>query len=101
MYTLSWMKKAIYKVPNGKLLKIFLEEAEGKIVTLKITGDFFVYPEESIEELEKALLGVMRDEASLKAAIATFLEKKHPTLFGVDGESLVSTIISAAWRSVY
>ena len=49
--------KSIYKVPNGKLLKIFLEfnEKNNSIESIKITGDFFAYPEETIEIMENKL----------------------------------------------
>ena len=39
--------KSVYKVPNGKLLKIFLDyNIENKLINnISITGDFFAYPE--------------------------------------------------------
>ena len=47
--------KSIYKVPNGKLLKVSLDydEVDNSIEQIRITGDFFAYPEESIELIEK------------------------------------------------
>ena len=43
--------KSIYKIPNGKLLKIALEynEKSNSIDRIRIMGDFFAYPEEAIE----------------------------------------------------
>lgn len=89
------MKKAIYKVPNGKLLKVFLEDAGGKIMSVKITGDFFMHPEENIEDLERALIGCELKTEVLSAKIADFLNKKPTTFFGLDTESLIKTILSA------
>lgn len=89
------MKKAIYKVPNGKLLKVFLEDSGGKIVSVRITGDFFAHPEENIEKLEGALAGVKLDPDELRKKIAAFLEESGTKLFGVDTESLVTTILNA------
>lgn len=89
------MKKAIYKVPNGKLLKIFLEDAGGKIVSIKITGDFFMHPEENIEKMEKVLAGAQLDEKNLNEKINAFLNLNPTTFFGLDTESLVKTILSA------
>ena len=89
------MKKAIYKVPNGKLLKIFLEDVDGKIASIKITGDFFMHPEENIEALESALGGCELKTDILSAKVADFLSKKPTTFFGLDTESLVKTILSA------
>ncbi len=90
------MKKAIYKVPNGKLLKIFLEDADGKITLIKITGDFFMHPEENIEKLEKALAGTELNEKNLTDKINEFLNSSPTTFFGLDVISLVSTILNAA-----
>lgn len=90
------MKKAIYKVPNGKLLKIFLEDSDGKIVTLRITGDFFLYPEENLEKLERYLLDTPLSTEALTEKINNFLGQRPTTLFGFDVASLVSTILQAA-----
>ncbi|MEK7524443.1 MAG: lipoate protein ligase C-terminal domain-containing protein [Patescibacteria group bacterium] len=90
------MKKAIYKVPNGKLLKISLEDHDGKIDSIKITGDFFMYPEEHIEKLEASLKGCELLVPALEARLKDFLEKTPTSFFGLDNASLVSTILSAA-----
>lgn len=90
------MKKAIYKVPNGKLLKIFLEEENGIIASIKITGDFFLYPEENIEKLEHAVQGAPLQKEALSAHIHDFLNNHPTTLFGIDQESLVTTILNAS-----
>ncbi len=90
------MKRSVYKIPNGKLLKISLDDADEKIVSLKITGDFFLYPEENIEALEKALRGVSVKKDALAAAIQSFLSTHPTSLFGLDTESLVSTILNAS-----
>lgn len=90
------MKKAIYKVPNGKLLKVFLEDMNGKIAHIEITGDFFMYPEENVEALERALHEIPLTEESLRTAITSFLEKNQTTLYGLDTDSLVTTILTAS-----
>ncbi len=89
------MKKAIFKVPNGKLLKIFVEESGGKIDSIKITGDFFLYPEENIEKLETYLCGCELQKEALAAKIGEFLRTTPTNFFGLDTESLVSTVLSA------
>jgi lipoate---protein ligase len=44
---------------SEKLIKIFLgyDECTKIINSIKITGDFFLYPEESLDELEANLIG--------------------------------------------
>lgn len=92
---MMYVKKAIYKVPNGKLLKIFLGDVDGKITSIKITGDFFIHPEENIEKLEKALAGTELNEKNLMDKINEFLNSSPTTFFGLDVTSLVTTILSA------
>lgn len=92
------MKKAIYKIPNGKLLKISLEDNDGKIVRVKIAGDFFAHPEENIEKLENALTGCALDEENLRRAINKFLTQNETELFGINAESLILTIATAAQK---
>lgn len=90
------MKKALYKVPNGKLLKIFLEEHDGKIAAIKITGDFFAHPEEIIEKLEMCLIGTPVESAALTKRMHDFFAREPSMLFGLDEASIVTTILSAA-----
>lgn len=90
------MKKAVYKVPQGKLLKIFLDEDDFHIRSIKITGDFFLHPEENIERLETALNGAPLTQEDLTARINGFLAKNETMFFGIDVNSLVSTILAAA-----
>lgn len=90
------MKKAIYKVPNGKLLKIFLDDANGKINDIKITGDFFVHPEENIEQLERSLKNTPLEKEKLSHCINEFLKTNPTAFFGLDTESLVTTILNAS-----
>ncbi len=89
------MQQGIYKVPNGKLLKIFLETENGKIKMVKITGDFFIHPEEKITALEAALISEPIDEKILRAKLQTIVDKESLELFGVDAESIAKTILLA------
>ncbi len=90
------MKKSLYKVPNGKLLKIFLEDKDGKITSVKITGDFFVHPEENIEKLEAHLCGCALSKDGLAETISVFLNRNPTAFFGLDADSLILTILNAS-----
>ena len=48
--------KGELKVKGGKLIKCTLELDEGKIKRIKITGDFFIYPEDAIEKVDAGLI---------------------------------------------
>ena len=82
--------KYTLKVPNGKLLKVFLEYEGEKINKIKITGDFFIHPEETIEELERELLGI--EFKSIEKKIDDFFNIKKPKVFGITKESLKEAI---------
>lgn len=90
------MKKAVYKVPNGKLLKISLEDDGTRIVSLKITGDFFMHPEENIEQLERFLTGTEKSQTAITKKIADFSTETNTRFFGFDAQSLATAILTAA-----
>lgn len=95
------MQQLIYKVPNGKLLKIFIEVAENaatqvKIIRdIKITGDFFMHPEEKITLLEDALRGEILDGPHLTSKLTEIISREKIELFGADPESIATTILMA------
>lgn len=64
--------RAEHKVKDGKLLRCTLELDNNVIVNMRITWDFFMHPEESIEELENTLRGAELDEKMLKSKITKF-----------------------------
>lgn len=86
------MKQILYKVPGGKLLRIFLEKENDKIVDIKITGDFFVYPEEKISLIEDCLRGKLLEEDELVKDLNKIIESESLELFGVDSKSIVTAL---------
>lgn len=61
--------KASEKVAGGKLVRLELEHDGSRITRAKITGDFFMHPEDGVEKLEGALIGASITEAG-KPALA-------------------------------
>ena len=47
-----------YKVPGGKLVAVEVEEADGRLSRVAISGDFFLEPDSALEEIDAALLGM-------------------------------------------
>ncbi|MCX6661740.1 MAG: hypothetical protein NTY91_04245 [Euryarchaeota archaeon] len=86
---------SIYKVPQGKLLKISLEYDKKKnvITNIRITGDFFAYPEEAIELLEKKLQNTVFDRVVLLDTISSLIAKNHIQFIGVNAEGLTQGIM--------
>lgn len=87
------MIKIRYKVPNGKLLKIKLTKEEQTIKDMSINGDFFIYPEESIKHIEKAIEGIRINEVEQKAK--EVIEKENIKLTGFTPRDLEKAIASA------
>ncbi len=77
----------------GKIVKIKLAyKQESQLIhSIKITGDFFVHPEEVIEQLEKELCGIKLEKKDLKNKIQLVL--KNSEFFGFEIDSLVDVIL--------
>jgi lipoate-protein ligase A len=44
-----------YKVPGGKLVVADFDVIDGKLAGVRITGDFFLYPDSALAEINAAL----------------------------------------------
>lgn len=80
-----------YKVPNGKLIRVSAKVKDNKIKLIRITGDFFLHPEERIFELEKALLGRNLDKVTLQKTIEKSLAGCE--MVGISPEELVNAFL--------
>ena len=87
--------KSIYKVPNGKLIKIFLEynSESNTITSIQISGDFFAYPEESIHQLEEQLKGKPIEKNGLYEIINSFVKENNVEFIGLNPESLTDAVM--------
>ena len=87
--------RSIYKVPKGKLLKIRLkyDEKSNLIDEINITGDFFAYPEESIESMENKLKDTLLEKEILLKKIGSIVREENIQFIGVDVESLTKGIL--------
>ncbi len=89
-------KKSIYKVPNGKLLKISFSfnEKNNSFNSIQILGDFFCHPESGIEEIEKFLKGKKIDDM-LVSSLEKFLKENGIELYGFASKDLLQAIQTA------
>ncbi|MBN1861187.1 MAG: hypothetical protein JW840_06980 [Candidatus Thermoplasmatota archaeon] len=87
--------QSVYKVPQGKLLKISLEYDEKRkvIQSVRITGDFFAYPEEAIELIEKDLKNIALEKEVLLQKISSLIAKNHIQFIGLNAEGLTQGIL--------
>jgi len=52
------------KVPGGKLVCLDLELSSNQISRIRITGDFFLHPENTIVLIEESLIGASVDQVA-------------------------------------
>lgn len=81
------------KVPGGKLLAVKVRYAD-RIQEIKITGDFFLYPEDKLSDIEAALFDAPVDatEQSIAERIRKIVDLDKIELIGVTPEAIASTI---------
>ena len=84
------MRRAEYKVPGGKLLVAETYVREGVLTAVKVMGDFFMHPEEAINDLEEALSGTKASEVD--ETMGRFFDGREITLYGVSKEDFTQVI---------
>jgi hypothetical protein len=89
------MPFAEFKAPKG-VIKVELELDANRISRVSLSGDFFMYPEEAIEELEKTLRGVQLDKGMLLAAVQKFYNSSGAETPMVEPQHWVEAILRAA-----
>lgn len=84
------------KAQGGKLIRVECDvhERSNVVMRLIITGDFFLHPEEAIEELEGSLLMLRAEPEILTSHIQKFFAKEY-TLVGAKPEDFVNAILNA------
>jgi hypothetical protein len=86
-----------HKVPGGKLIKVRIEVKDDFIQSITLLGDFFLHPEDILEELEESLLGVQLSEDSIVENLQRVLKSNKAVLIGANATDFAQAII-AAWR---
>jgi len=92
---------ADYKGPGGKLVRVRLKQENGLISSVKITGDFFLVPEESLPKLEKMLEDVPIKEQELQILIDRFFRGTGAQGLGITADDLVKAILATKEGVVY
>ncbi|MBB2959180.1 lipoate--protein ligase family protein [Pseudoclavibacter helvolus] len=78
-----------YKVPGGKLVTVDLEVEGGRIVDAHLAGDFFLEPDEALDDINGALNGLPGDASAeeITAAVRDGL-REDAQLLGVTPEAV-------------
>ncbi len=86
------MGRGSYKAAKG-LIKVDVKVREDKIKEIHISGDFFMYPEDSLWELEQALLGASARREEILSRVRGFYQKINLLTPGVVPEDFTEAII--------
>ncbi|MBN1873227.1 MAG: biotin--protein ligase [Anaerolineae bacterium] len=86
---------ADYKVKGGKLLRVRLNVDAGMIRTVRITGDFFMHPEDALETLEHSLIGIPFQEITIRAQVQQFFNSEVQVI-GAEVEDFVHVLLIAS-----
>jgi lipoate---protein ligase len=86
---------ADYKAQGGKLLRVRLREKDERIDSVRISGDFFLIPEDSLPKLEKMLEDVPLREKELTLLVDRFFRGTSAQGLGVTPDDFVKAILAA------
>lgn len=86
------MKEVIYKVPNGKLIRLRAWfRQDGSFRDVQILGDFFVYPEDALQKIEQLIVGV-KNLGEAQEHITSFMLDNEVMLVGITPEAIVHVL---------
>jgi lipoate-protein ligase A len=82
-----------FKVPSGKLVVVDLDVVEGALAEVRVSGDFFLEPDEALAEINGALVGARADAGALELA-ARVRESLPPgtTRYGFSAADVVTAV---------
>lgn len=93
-----------YKVPGGKLVTIDVEVADDVLTDVRVAGDFFIEPDEALDDIDQALRGLpaSSDVATIAGAIRAGL-RPGAELLGFSPEAVAIALRRAlgtegGWR---
>ena len=83
-----------YKAAKG-LIRVKVDTDSGRIRTIQIAGDFFMYPEEKLWELEQTLMGVKTNREEILSKMKAFYKLTGIVTPGVIPEDFTEAIVRA------
>ncbi|HOP88390.1 MAG TPA: lipoate protein ligase C-terminal domain-containing protein [Acetomicrobium flavidum] len=86
-----------FKAPKG-IIKVSLELDGTVISDINISGDFFMYPEEALDDLERLLVGAKAERAELSKLIEQFYEQRQIQAPMLTPDCFVEAIMRAVRR---
>ena len=86
------------KVKEGKIVKVEVEvEVDDIIKKLRITGDFFLHPEEVLDDIEKSIVGLKKDVSfdTIVLKIQNIVKDHNTQMIGISPESIAEVLKEA------
>lgn len=80
------------KIEGGKLISMHWSTENNTITELKISGDFFLYPEEILDQIEKELIGLDLEENQITQKIQEILENNNGEFFGIQPKDITQLL---------
>jgi lipoate---protein ligase len=93
-----------FKVPGGKLVVVDLSVTEGLLADVRLSGDFFLEPDEALPAINSALTGLpVGTDARAIASTVTAALPEGAVLLGFSAEAIATAVRRAlqratAWR---
>lgn len=89
-----------YKVPGGKLVVVDLDVVDGRFANVRLSGDFFLEPDDALGAIDAALTGLPEDADG--KAIAAAVQAALPegaVMLGFSAESVATVVRRAVHRA--
>jgi len=87
------------KVVGGKLFRVSLslsmEGQTARIDDLKLLGDYFMHPEESVEGLESSLMEAFNSGQDLTAAVTRYIDRENASIYGGGPVDIAGAVLDA------
>jgi lipoate-protein ligase A len=82
-----------FKVPGGKLVVVDLHVVDGRLADVRVSGDFFLEPDEALPAIDRALTGLpVASDATHIAAAVTGALPEGAVLLGFSADSVATAV---------
>ncbi len=82
-----------FKVPGGKLVVVDLEVADGTLRDVRVSGDFFLEPDEALDAIDRALEGAPADSSAQALTRRVDAElPPHTTMYGFSAADVATAV---------
>jgi len=88
-------KKAILKNPGEKLLRVTVYPDGERIGDIQLAGDFFIYPEETIFDIQSCLVTLKPEPRAIIEAVEQVVHHKNIQMVGISPATIAEGVCRA------